>query len=624
MAEHQQVWAEIVKLFDEMVGLLGDEPVDANSFTDILEAGLEQFDLALTPPTVDELLVGQVDRTRTPEIKATLVLGVNDGCFPRVPREGSVLSDADRHFLSRHQLDVLPATARRLLDEDLLAYYAFTRPSQLLYVSYSRSDAAGRSLAPSKYFERLAKMFPEAVRTTVPREPSADAQWIGTPRKLIAALTNWVRTGSAEADPASPWPALYQWLATQPGDPRFAAWRSLAYSNDSVLSPDVAARLFHSPLHTTAAELESFAACPFQHFLDYGLGLEKRDDEQDVSAGDLGNVYHQVLERVVGHLLKRRQSWIDLTDEERDRLIHSAAEQVGQKLRGEILLSNARNRYLLHRIERTLGQVVQTHKTGAARGRLKPAHARLRFGEGGDLPELTIPTPGGASVHLSGKIDRVDLQQDGDQAAVIDYRLGKHELSLDEVYHGLSLQLLTHLLVLESHGQALTGRKLTPAAAFYVQMMRRLDDVSHPSEALALDDPALHLRAKPRGLLAEGMVRVIDVDFKEGTSEVIHCSIKKDGAFGAKSRSDLASADEFSALMNHVRARIGLIADGILGGEIGIRPYLHGQTSPCPQCLYRPVCRFESAEGYRILPSIKREEVLNRVLLDRKEDERGK
>src|SRR5207248_409041 len=64
--EHEQVWNELAELFDEMADLIGDEQLGIGEFIEILESGLASFDLALTPPTVDQVLVGQVDRTRSP------------------------------------------------------------------------------------------------------------------------------------------------------------------------------------------------------------------------------------------------------------------------------------------------------------------------------------------------------------------------------------------------------------------------------------------------------------------------------------------------------------------------------------------------------------------------------
>src|SRR5262249_40354280 len=106
--EHEQVWAELIKLFDQLADLLGDKNVSLDDFVEILEAGLEQFDLALPPPRIDQVLVGQVDRTRTTAVHTAFVLGLSEGQFPRIAREDSVLSDSERRSLRDHQLEVDP------------------------------------------------------------------------------------------------------------------------------------------------------------------------------------------------------------------------------------------------------------------------------------------------------------------------------------------------------------------------------------------------------------------------------------------------------------------------------------------------------------------------------------
>src|SRR5439155_8781980 len=78
--EHQQVWEELVKMFDQMVDLLGEEKVELADFVEILDVGLEQFDLDLPPQRVDQLLVGQVERTRTTmtSLDTVFVLGLSE------------------------------------------------------------------------------------------------------------------------------------------------------------------------------------------------------------------------------------------------------------------------------------------------------------------------------------------------------------------------------------------------------------------------------------------------------------------------------------------------------------------------------------------------------------------
>src|SRR5206468_1937878 len=103
-AQHEQIWAEVAGLFGQMVELLGGEKVSLEEFAQIVEAGLETFDLALAPPTADQLLVGAIDRTRTPPLKAVLLLGWSDGLFPTSAREISLLSDGERGELNRREI----------------------------------------------------------------------------------------------------------------------------------------------------------------------------------------------------------------------------------------------------------------------------------------------------------------------------------------------------------------------------------------------------------------------------------------------------------------------------------------------------------------------------------------
>src|SRR5207237_9202791 len=109
-------------------------------------------------------------------------------------------------------------------------------------------------------------------------------------------------------DNAAPWPALYQWLATHEccddaiDVMRFRAWKALQYSNTAQLSPDIANQLFASPLKASVSRIETFATCPFKHFARYGLRLQQREDD-DVTVIDLGNVYHEILEKLVRGML---------------------------------------------------------------------------------------------------------------------------------------------------------------------------------------------------------------------------------------------------------------------------------------------------------------------------------
>jgi ATP-dependent helicase/nuclease subunit B len=617
--EHEQVWSELISLLDQMVDLLGDVQVTVADFVEILEAGLEQFDLALTPPTVDQVLVGQIDRTRCPPLHTAFVVGLNEGEFPRAVREDSILSDSERERLQQRRIDLDPDSERRLLDENLLGYIAFTRASHRIVVTRSMTNDDNKPLNPSPYWWLLRTLLPE-VEPIVIRRDTDPADTIGTPRQMVNALVHWARGGEEDLA-ATPWPALYQWLANytccddQIDLMRFRAWRALGYTNDAKLSPEVAAKLFRSPLHASVTRIESFATCPFKHFARYGLKLRERE-EADVTAMDLGNVYHQILERVIREVLKQRADWADLESTVTDAMIREYAEEVGKSLRGELMMSSARNRYLLGHIEKTLNRVIASQRAAMRRGKFRPALAELGFGvEGGTLPAFKLNTPAGREVLLHGKIDRVDLVEGGVQLAVVDYKLTGRPLALDRVYHGISLQLLTYLLVLDSEGERIFERKVTPSAAFYVKLLRALDEVKHPEDALSPDDPAFDLKEKPRGIFDGECVDHLDDECMPGkASQVVQFHIKTDGTFGHLDRSDVAEREAFAALLGHVRRRVGELADQIIAGRVDITPYRINKLTPCPACEFRAVCRFEpGVNRYHTLPAMKRTEVFERV-----------
>jgi ATP-dependent helicase/nuclease subunit B len=275
------------------------------------------------------------------------------------------------------------------------------------------------------------------------------------------------------------------------------------------------------------------------------------------------------------------------------------------------MLSSARNRYLLHRAGRAVRQLVESQRELMKRWRFRPAQAGIEFGEDADLPPLSLKTPGGSEVRLRGKIDRIDALPEGSDAVALDYRLGIGPLSLAGAYHGLSLQLLAHLLVLQTHGAAIAGRDLKPAAAFYVQLLRSHGEVEHPDEALDPADPKFLLALKPRGVFDGSSLAKLDSEVSDGRSLAISAFVKKNGGFGYKGSTDVTEGEEFPALLKHAAHCIGELADRILANDVAIAPYRLNQQSPCARCDYRSICRFETTVNrYRILEPLGREQVL--------------
>jgi ATP-dependent helicase/nuclease subunit B len=399
-AEHARVWNELIELLDQMVDVLGDELINADDFVEILQTALAAFDLALTPPTVDQVLVGSVDRTRTPpQLAAVIVLGLNEGSFPYCPKENSIFCDAERRELVRQRIEIDPDTHRRLFDERFFAYLAFTRASEYVCVMRPLADDEGRPMAPSAFWNQLREIFPTVTPTTLPRDATRHAEHIGTPRQLVTSLLQWARSPKSSD---SVWPALYDRFARHEcrldcpdaiDTMRYRAWRALSYENNARLSAEVAARLFPDPLSASVSRIETFANCPFKHFARYGLRLDPRDD-QDVTAMDLGNAYHSILETLVRQIVERREDFASVSPQFAEQQIRAAAQHIGESLRNEVLLSSARNQYLLRHVERTVERIVAAQREVAKHGKFRPWKAELAFGfsDEASLPPLELNT----------------------------------------------------------------------------------------------------------------------------------------------------------------------------------------------------------------------------------------
>ncbi|HWB53466.1 MAG TPA: PD-(D/E)XK nuclease family protein, partial [Tepidisphaeraceae bacterium] len=528
--------------------------------------------------------------------------------------EDSIFGDSERNELKSRQLELDDDSRQKRINENLLAYIAMTRSSEHLILIRSISDDGGRTTTPSIYWRMFAN-------PTV-RKFGAAFEDISSFDQTVARLMKWVRKGASPKPTAD---RVYEWLRQTTGSPiaalRDGAWPALLYDNASTLSQESAEQLFGRPLVASVSQLETFAACPFKHFVRYGLNLQIRQD-QDPTDLDMGNLYHEALQKIVTSTLQEKLDWANLPEKLANDLIRSCTDEVGQHLREELMLSSARNRHLLSWITRTLEKVTAAQQAAARRGQFRPVLAELAFGIGDKAPAFEVMTPKGHKVELRGKIDRVDLTRGGDAFSVIDYKTSPRRLELDRVWHGLSLQLLIYMMVMQEHGRRIWKNQAQAAAGLYVELVRRLKSVDDPGEAIGPDDPLFNLRVKPRGIVRQDFAQAFDGELTPGKrSDVLNIQINKDGS--AHQTSDLVGSDDIEALLNHVREKVGELADRIIGGCIEAHPYKIGDETPCPNCDYRSVCRFQPGlNRYLHLTHLERSAVLEQLTDSRNDSPR--
>jgi len=543
------------------------------------------------------VLVGAIERSRHPPVRAVLLLGFDEQHFPMRRAEDPLLGDLERDDLEQAGLEIGPSRQRQLLDERMLAYIALTRASERLWISYPRTASDGKPVEPSAYLQDVKDALPGLTehRCGDPRL-TRGIEGITRVTELAARMAKELRSRprrEKESDIAarSQWNAVYE-IARQ-HDPWQHTLRQclagLAYRNEARLEAGIMERSLPSPLTASVSRLEKFAMCPFAHYANYTLGLEERA-EAGLGHLDLGNICHAVLELFIKQLVDEKQRLDELEDDEIVERIDRIAAELKPRLADEMMLAEARNAYLFGRSRGHLRRVTQWQRDAARAGRYGPVDAERRFGYG-DEDRVEITTPRGRKVRLHGYIDRVDVVELADSLGgmVIDYKTSRErKLNASEVYHGLAVQLVGYLLALQQAGQSLTGRQIRPVAAFYLPLLEGYERVAHPTES---KDPADSFRL--RGIMDMSALDGLDRNVQtSGKSSFMSASFTKTGE--PHWYSDLARPEQFRALIAHVTRRMGQLADSLIDGNIAVRPYRLNKKMPCRWCAYRSVCRYES------------------------------
>src|SRR5262249_41898357 len=156
----QTVWKQINAWVDNLELAFPSEALSLQQWLPILEAALSQLTVGLIPQSLDRVFVGAVDRSRNPDIKLALVLGLNDTVFPARPEHGPLLSETDRLELERHNVRLGSTRRDQMGREHFFGYIACTRSSERLVLTYACHDSHGAPLNPSPFVSQIQELFP--------------------------------------------------------------------------------------------------------------------------------------------------------------------------------------------------------------------------------------------------------------------------------------------------------------------------------------------------------------------------------------------------------------------------------------------------------------------------------
>lgn len=573
--EYAQIYRIVIELFDKFVELLGDEQVSLSEYCKLLDAGLEEARVGVIPPEVDQVVIGDMQRTRLKDIKALLFAGANDVYLPGALLRTGLLSELDREKFAREKLTLSAGGKEKAYVQKFYLYLNLTKPSEKLDIYYSKVSADGKSVRPSYLIQELQKLFPKLKVRDEERylKEQELTENIGFDRMIREFVQKRHETDGA-------WCELYNWYKKNPKwQEKVERFLEAGYYRKPLdaLTEEAAKRLYGEEFETSITRMERFAVCAFSHFLTYGLGLRERE-EYDFQAADLGNVCHRALERFSYKVEREAGDWLKLTEEKRKQYVEESVEEAIADYGNSILYSSSRNAYLIVRMKRMLEKTVWALTKQLAAGDFKPSAYELRF--------------------ANGKIDRVDTCEDGDcvYVKVIDYKTGSKSFDVTALYHGLQLQLMVYMeAALQLEQKKHPEKEILPAGVFYYRIQDPLIDRPKEGE----EQGSILKELKPDGMISLEKEVLEHLDHcMVGESSVIPVKYNKNGSLSKSSKA--ASAQDFYLMMKYAVNKVEEIRQKILSGDVKVNPYRRGTETSCDYCSYRQICGFDTKmEGYR-------------------------
>jgi len=619
--EQEQVWEAIIQLFDEMVEMAGDEKMTLATFRSTLDAGFEALKFAHVPPSMDQVIVGTIDRSRISGIKVALLLGVNEGIWPMKPPADGIINEEERELLEVHGLKLAESSKQQLLDDWFYMYIAFTAARDQLWVSYPLSDEEGNGKMPSQLIRRMEDLFPvccDHILLQDPEELVEADQFITSPMKTRSALTAQLARYRKGYPVKEIWWHVLNWYVENHAkqSTTYRILQSLFYQNrPGDLSADTADNLYPNQVNASVSRLETYYRCSYQHFAKYSLRLEERKTYK-LDAPDIGQLFHEALKTITEWIQEEKRDFAALSKQDTDQYAERAVYQLAPILQHQILHSSNRYKYIQQKLQQVIARAAFVLSEQARQSQFSPIGLELGFGKDQTLNAKTLRLPNGYELVLGGRIDRVDkaLNTDPLLLRIIDYKSSSKGLNLVEVYYGLALQMLTYLDVVLSQSEKWLGVKATPAGVLYFHVHNPMISGNDRLNEEKIEKE-IFKKFKMDGLLLsdEEAVKMMDTHLEQGHSQIVPAAFKKAGGFYS---SKIADEETFEKLQSHVQHLMVDAGMDITDGHVHLNPYKHKQHIACTFCPFHSVCQFDPSldeNNYHQLADMKDDEILKRI-----------
>ncbi len=405
--EYKTSYTILINILDEIVNIFKNEKITIDKYYKILKIGLKNSELGKIPGTADQVILGDVDRSRSHKVKVVFIIGINDGVFPSVNKDEGFFNDIDREKLKQDGIELAKGTIDKLYEDNFNIYKAFTTAEEQVYLSYSSSDEDGKALRPSMLINKIKRLFPKLIeKSDVIKKQYEIINKKVTYEELIENISK-IKHGEYINEI---WYQIYEYYKNQ------NYWKEklnldlegLKYTNlPKNIKKESIDKLYGNVLNTSVSRLEKYRNCPFSYFLQYGLKIKEKEQFK-IQSINTGTFMHEIIDEFFEFVYKEKYN---LPDIEENKILEIVSNIIDENLalnKNRIFNETAKYKVLVRRLKRIITKALKYIIQTIIYSDFSVDGTEIEFGKSEKYKPIVLNLNNGKKVEITGKIDRID------------------------------------------------------------------------------------------------------------------------------------------------------------------------------------------------------------------------
>lgn len=306
----------------------------------------------------------------------------------------------------------------------------------------------------------------------------------------------------------------------------------------------------HQKIKLSYSALDIYYHCSFRYYLNNILCLNEFEENFEQK---IGNIFHEVLKNSYDENFDFESSW--------------------KKSLDKIKIENERENFFLTKLKKDLIRVINFLKN----------HEKINNFKIKTEEKIVMDFSDKSQLELSGIVDKILWKKKNENTlvSVVDYKTGNPNLRLDEINHGLGLQLPIYLTLI--HQLPFQNIKVV---GFYLQKilpsLPERDNI-HSEEELK----SKKLKLQGYSIDETSILQEFDSSFEN--SNLI--ASMKTSSKGFYPYSKVLSEEQMQKIIEIAKTKIKEAMNGIIDNNFEINPKrISGQLIGCEHCNYQSIC----------------------------------